>query len=250
MRRLHGTIFNDMSERQQNAYDAIAPFYREYSGGRAAYLAAVDNFIVENAPAGAASVLDVGAGDGVRGMALAKRLKADRIVLCEPSAEMAQRCRGLGLEVWQVAAEDMPENAAGFDVILCLWNVLGHVDGTAARIRALQRIARLLTDRGVVFFDVNNRHNASAYGWIRVLGRAIVDSLRPDEHRGDASFEWHIGEVTIPAMGHLFTPGEVERIVTASGLRVRRTAAVDYVSGKLSQCAFRGQLLYMAGKPT
>jgi hypothetical protein len=53
-------------------YDALAPHYREYAGGKSAYLAAVDRFVLENLPAGADSLLDVGAGDGVRAMALAR----------------------------------------------------------------------------------------------------------------------------------------------------------------------------------
>ena len=83
-------------ERAGDIYDALAPHYREYARRRAPYLAAVDRFIVRQAPAPVSALLDVGAGDGVRGMALARELKAARVVLCEPSREMAARCRALG----------------------------------------------------------------------------------------------------------------------------------------------------------
>ena len=93
-------------------YDALAPHYREYARSRQAYLAAVDRFILRaRARRRVEAVLDVGAGDGVRGMALARRLAARRVVLCEPSREMAARCRELGADaVWEVPAEQLPQS--------------------------------------------------------------------------------------------------------------------------------------------
>ena len=44
----------------------LAPHYRDYSASKAPYLDAIDKIIVDRIPAGARSLLDVGAGDGVR----------------------------------------------------------------------------------------------------------------------------------------------------------------------------------------
>jgi SAM-dependent methyltransferase len=230
-------------------YDALAPYYREYAEKRSAYLAAVDSFVLENLPAGAASLLDAGAGDGVRGMALARRAGISKIVLCEPSAGMAARCRQFApAAVWQHAVEDIPPVGERFDVILCLWNVLGHLAGSAERVRALTRMRELLNEDGVIFFDVNNRHNAAAYGWGRVLARVIVDVLVPDERRGDIRFEWHVGERSFPATGHLFVPAEIERLIAQAGLAVKSRTAIDYATGARSRWALRGQLVFMAGR--
>jgi SAM-dependent methyltransferase len=230
-----------------DTYDALAPHYREYSRGRQAYLEAVDRVILRHAPAKVESVLDVGAGDGVRGMALARRLEARRVVLAEPSREMAARCRELGADaVWEVPAERLPQGEPRFDVILCLWNVLGHLPDRAPRLAALKAMRELLAPAGALYFDVNNRHNAAAYGWLKVLARRCVDFLSPDERRGDASYEWRIGGRSLPAMGHLFTPAEIEGMIEASGLRVARRVAVDYATGGESRSPYRGQLLYQA----
>jgi SAM-dependent methyltransferase len=229
-------------------YDALAPHYREYARSKESYLAAVDRFIVQHAPAPVQALLDVGAGDGVRGMALARTLKAERVVLCEPSREMAARCRALGPDtVWELPAEQLPESEPPFDVIVCLWNVLGHLAGRERRLAALRAMRRLLAPAGAVFLDVNNRHNAAAYGWWKVLGRRVADCVAPDERRGDARYEWKIAGLSLPAVGHLFTPGEVEGMIAASGLRVTRRLAVDYATGAYSESPFRGQLLYQAG---
>ena len=229
-------------------YDALAPHYREYARSRQAYLAAVDSFVLRHAPVSPAAVLDVGAGDGVRGVRLARQLNAGRIVLCEPSREMAAHCRNLGADaVWEAAAENLTGDAARFEVVLCLWNVLGHVADRPRRLAALQAIRRALAPAGAVFLDVNNRHNAAAYGSWKVLGRRLVDAVWPDERRGDAEYAWNVGGVSLRGRGHLFTPAEIEEMIAEAGLRVIRRVAVDYATGDCSSSPYRGQLLYQAG---
>lgn len=227
-------------------YDALAPSYRDYAATRSAYLDAVDGFVAERVPAGASSLLDVGAGDGVRAMALARRCGIGHVVLCEPSAALARKCRELPAEeVWETAADAIPPTAKRFDVITSLWNVLGHMRDSAERVRALVRLRGLLTPGGRLFVDLNNRHNAAAYGWLRVAGRVVLDALAPDERRGDASFEWKVAGRSIPAMGHLFTPAEASSLFAQAGLRLLERAAIGYADGGRSHSPFAGQLAFI-----
>jgi SAM-dependent methyltransferase len=230
----------------EGAYDLLAPHYREYADGRATYLDAVDGFILERAPR-EGRMLDVGAGDGVRGMRLAQALGAERIVLCEPSPRMAGLCRAHGAdEVWESSAQALPAVDERFDVVVCLWNVLGHLPDRAARVAALGEMRRLLAPGGRVYFDVNNRHNARAYGRWRVALRRWIDRLAPDDRRGDTSFEWRVADRRIPATGHLFTPREIEAIVLSAGLAIVRWLAIDYVTGSRSDDLREGQILVEA----
>jgi SAM-dependent methyltransferase len=227
-------------------YDSLAPYYREYAKRRSSYLDAIDAVILEHAPKTAAALLDVGAGDGVRGMSLARRMDARHIVLSDFSAEMAALCRAAGAdEVWQCAAQDLPGAGPRFDVVLCLWNVLGHLPDRSARISALQRMSAMLAPGGRIFLDVNNRHNAASYGRLRVMGRRLLDALLPDERRGDAGFDWHIAGKIFPTKGHLFTPAEMAALVSSSGLKLARCVAVDYETGKISNSLFEGQILFI-----
>ena len=230
-------------------YDALAAHYREYSEKRAPYLRAVEAFVARRAPAGAQSLLDVGAGDGVRGAALAQGLGMTRLVLAEPSEKMAELCaKQHGAVVWRTTAEALPLDQGRFDVILCLWNVLGHMPGRRARVAGLRRLAALLAPGGRLFLDVNNRHNAASYGWGKVAWRVVVDAVKPDERRGDSSFEWEIDGRRIPAMGHLFTPAEMDGLLRAGGLRTVRRVCVDYATGAESENRFSGQLVYEAAR--
>jgi 2-polyprenyl-3-methyl-5-hydroxy-6-metoxy-1,4-benzoquinol methylase len=231
-------------------YDALAPHYREYAERKSVYLAAIDRFILDNAPRNPTAVLDVGAGDGVRGMALARSLGAGITVLADASVEMIARCRQLNpTESWLCEAQRLPATRHRFDVILCLWNVLGHLPDRASRVQALRSMQAVLAPAGSIFFDVNNRQNARNYGRLRVLGRVILDAVLPDERRGDAAFEWKIGNASFPAMGHLFTPAEIEAVIADGGLRIVKRVAADYATGKISPSRHAGQLVYQLGNP-
>ena len=226
-------------------YDALAPDYQEYAAKRAIYLAAVDAFIRERVPPSARRLLDVGSGDGVRAMALARACAFETVVLSDVSVEMVERCRALApTAVWRTPAQDLPDEGLRFDVITCLWNVLGHVPARADRLAALRRMRALLATGGMVFLDVQNRHNAAAYGRGRVLARLVLDRLRPDEKRGDTSFDWKIGRNTIRGHGHLFTPAEIGGLLQEAGLRIVERVAVDYATGQRSPSPLRGQLAF------
>jgi SAM-dependent methyltransferase len=227
-------------------YDALAPYYRDYADTRAAYLAGVDAFVREGMPTAPSALLDVGSGDGVRAMALARACGMGIVVLNDASAEMAARCRALApADVWQVPAQQLPDTDTRFDAITCLWNVLGHVPTRNARLHALRRMASLLAPGGRLFLDVQNRHNAAAYGRWRVYGRVVLDALWPDEQRGDSSFNWHIGGRTFRGRGHLFTRREIWALIEEAGLRVVGWAAIDYATGARSQSQLTGQLAFV-----
>jgi len=226
------------------AYDRLAPHYRRYAAGRAAYLSAVDRYVVEHAARGA-RMLDVGAGDGVRGMNLARLIGASRLVLCDSSPRMAALCREQQAdEVWELDAQALPADGAGFEVITCLWNVLGHLQGRGARVAALTGMRRLLAPDGRIFCDVNNRHNAHAYGRTRVMLRRLMDGMVRNDKRGDSTFEWNVAGERIPVTGHLFTPREMRDLVDSAGLEIEERLAVDYVTGIRSSALWNGQLVY------
>lgn len=225
-------------------YDRLAPHYRGFAQGRAIYLEAVDRYVTEHAVHGG-RMLDVGSGDGVRAVRIARDLGASRLVLSEPSAGMAALCREQTVDaVWQTPAQELPDSSERFEVVTCLWNVLGHLPGREARIAAFEGMRRLLAPRGQIFCDVNNRHNARAYGAARVMARRFIDGVMPDERRGDTCFEWVVGGERISATGHLFTPREMRGLIAAAGLVVTHELAIDYATGAVSECPWDGQLVY------
>ena len=145
--------------------------------------------------------------------------------------------------MWPCAAEELPVDAQRFDVVTCLWNVLGHVEGRGPREAALTRMAALLLPQGQMFFDVHNRYNARTAGLGRVVGRMIRDRVVADETNGSVVFDWTIDGRQIPSKGYLFTEPEVRHLCAAAGLRVVHRQFVDYATGD-ARPWWGGQMLF------
>ena len=100
----------------------------------------MDALVVSEIPAGSQSLLDVGAGDGARARRIARAAGLNEVTLLEPSAEM-RRHWPADAKGWTMRAEELKSVAGEFDVIICLWNVLGHIFPAANRIEALRQFA-------------------------------------------------------------------------------------------------------------
>jgi len=237
------------SKIKQSFYDNLAPHYRNYSDKKANYLKTIDKLIIEHGPKKAISLLDVGAGDGLRATKLAQNLKIKKVSLVEPSKEMVKLCKKLKVHaVHQAYAQTMPTFKDKFDIVLCLWNVLGHISNHKNRVKALRKMKENLSDNGIIFLDVNNRYNASSYGWVNILSKIIIDTILPDEKRGDVSYSWLIDDKKIPGMGHLFTPSELTGLIKESGLKVTKKYFVNYISGEMGKTFFQGQMFFIIQK--
>jgi 2-polyprenyl-3-methyl-5-hydroxy-6-metoxy-1,4-benzoquinol methylase len=251
------------------AYDRLPAHYADLSHRRKAYLRGVEREIISRIPKGSRSLLDVGAGDGIRAMRIASQAGIERVVLVEPSKEMAGRSSKLA-EVWPVRAEDLLPDAVDkthwacgpgtdegvrphtilsnsitekFDIITCLWNVLGHIPRHEKRLRALTAIAHLLAPKGRLFLDVTHRYNLNSYGVLPTSARWIHDLFSPSETNGDVLANW--GKAGITTYGHVFTHGEITRQAEAAGLELEERLVIDYDDGRIRRFAFQGNLLYI-----
>ena len=228
------------------AYDAIAPLYQEYSSKRQAYLDAVDELVISNLSP-KFRLLDIGAGDGRRLKKIRERVGLTDIIAVEPSPEMARICEdSVGVPVYREIGENIDKLDIGhFDVVTALWNIFGHIPNSWARYKTLVNIAQKLGRGGRLMLDVNNRHNASAYGSWNVFIRVLIDWLNFKESRGDAQYKWKIGDQTFNASGHLFTPSEIEKLFEEAGFTVLERYSLNYASGEISRSKYLGQLFYI-----
>lgn len=233
------------------AYDAIAPLYGRLAERRDAYLDGIDGMITQLIPQGSRSLLDIGAGDGRRSLRLAEASGLHTVVLVEPSAGMrAGHPRGeSGVLSLPLRAEDLHRLEPAFDVIVCLWNVLGHVPTRLARTEMLRQCGRLLGPRGRIFIDVSHRYNARHYGLATTATRYVGDRLWPRECQGDVVVTWETAGEPIRTFGHVFTGAEVQAMCQSAGLEVERRFVVDYATGIQQRHASQGHLLY-ALRPT
>jgi SAM-dependent methyltransferase len=227
------------------AYDAIAPLYAAYSGKYRDYLNAVDQLVIDRLAPGV-RLLDVGSGDGRRLQKIASARQLTDVVSVEPSTEMAALCRATtGFPVHQLFGDALDTlDESGFGAITALWNVFGHMADSKVRLQTLHGMKKKLAPGGSILLDVNNRHNQLAYGRFNVLKRRVIDALAFDETRGDAHYEWKIGNESFPASGHLFTPAEIQALFGQAGLKVAERYSVNYASGEVSASPLNGQLFF------
>jgi SAM-dependent methyltransferase len=226
------------------AYDRIAPMFGSLAEQRMRYLDAVDQIVTSHIPIGSRSLLDVGTGDGRRALRIAEAVNLTEIVLLEPSQGM-QRRSATPAPFRTLRAEQLDSLHGRFDVIVCLWNVLGHVFPHAARAEAMRQFARLALPRGRIFVDVNHRYNAAHYGAARTAIRFLHDRIHPDEKNGDVVASWNVEGAPCSVRGHVFTQREFRSLTLAAGLTIEKRFVVDYATGQPRRFSFQGNLLYM-----
>lgn len=226
------------------AYDRIAPTYARLVEERRAYLDAVDRLVVAGIPPGSRSLLDVGAGHGARAGRIARATGVGDLVLLEPSAVMRSHCPAEAT-MWAMRAEDLHGQQGSFDVITCLWNVLGHIHPAVSRLEALRQFARLASPAGKIFIDLNHRYNARHYGALATAVRFLRDRVSPGDGNGDVTVTWNIEGGRCATTGHVFTHAEFTSLARSAGLSVERRFAIDYASGELRRRNCEGNLLYV-----
>lgn len=226
------------------AYDRIAPDYARISSERQPYLDAVERLVIARIPRGRRSLLDVGGGNGSRAARIAAAAGLNETVLLEPSARMRQGCPP-DATVWAMRAEDLGSREGSFDVITCLWNVLGHVSPAASRVEVLRQFARLISPKGRIFIDVNHRYNARHYGALKTAARFLRDLGSRAGANGDVRVAWTVGGEPCATIGHVFTHREFAGLCQAAGLRIEARFVIDYASGERRRWSFAGNLTYI-----
>ena len=120
--------------------------------------------------------------------------------------------------------DDLP--ARSFDYVICMFSTLGLVRGRANRLAMLQEVRRLLKPGGIFVFHVHNR-------WFNLFvpegRRWLLHTHFVGPWRG-----YELGDKImrnyqyLPEMFlHIFSLGEVRRLVRLAGLRIRELVCVN-----------------------
>lgn len=226
------------------AYDRLGLGLAAIRAARQAYCDGIDQLILADLPAAASSLLDVGSGEGERAEAIARTADVDEITLLEPSAGMRSLMQS-PREIWTDRIEDLPPITRRFEVITCLWNVLGHVPSPEMRLQALRTMCSLLSPNGRLFLDVQNRYNARAYGTLSTFGRWLQDRIAPSPDNGDVTVRWKSNAGEVVTYGHVFTPHEMSKLIGAAGLKIVKQNFVDYGTGKICDSQFSGSMFFV-----
>ena len=178
-------------------------------------------------------LIDLGCGTG----RLSVTLAADgyTCVAVDLSEEMlaivGEKAAAAGVEIERIEANLVDLSAiadASFDYAACLFQTLGLIDGGEFRRRAVEHAYRLLRPGGVFVLHVHNRwFNVWTGHGRRLLAGDLWNSLLGRQTPGDYRMPAHQGLGPMPM--HLFTRGEVERLLRGVGFEIVkvRPIAVD-----------------------
>lgn len=230
-------------------YNRLAPYFRLYSKRKQLYLNSVDKIIIRSIDKKGTHMLDVGAGDGLRGSKLFKNLGFKKIVSIDNSSEMVSLYkRGFKRKIYKldISSNDTMIVLDKFDVITCLWNVLGHISTQKKRLKALINMKKLLKGNGKIFIDVSNRYNIAYYGWLNVITNMIRDLIFHSERNGEFAYDLHINKlISIPSSNHFFTPYEMKALIEEAGLFIDRQLYINYSTGLIESTFLKGSLFYI-----
>lgn len=230
----------------QITYDQLAPFYRQISLERNNYLSSVDNIITPYL-LGNKTLIDLGSGDGIRISQLAKKVNVHEVILIDNSNEMVKLSKKIPKVkvVKSSIVSYLPKKK--FDVVTCLWNVLGHMDQVDDIKKVILNIdANILKKGGMLLLDVNNRYNILAYG----LGQVIINIIRDlfGINKRYVEFYKKMDRRHVKMKVHFFNPYEIENYLKDTTLKITKKYYINYNTGKIESVFWRGQILYIIKK--
>lgn len=224
-------------------YKLIAPKYRAFSDERSDYLEAINNLVCSHAPKETKRYLDAGAGDGKRALLISSRINAAETSLLDSCADMLPSIEDCppGVAALCMPISDINEDGQ-YDLITCLWNVIGHIPTRKERVDALIAMRRALSPRGRLMIDVNNRHNYE-YGISNVIKNFLIGLFKPSR-RG--RFDLQNGASTHSV--HISSHREMLQLIRESNMHIEARYTVSYRSGDLKSWTWQGQLFYVLKK--
>lgn len=223
-------------------YNLVADEYEMLRIKRSAYLDKIDSLIISDFFMKAKRILDVGSGDGSRGLKIFQGICADEIWMVEESRKMAEQIKmGERIKVYVGPIQNF-RSEQKFDLILCLWNILGHISSFAERVQVLTMLKSFLSDDGLIAIDINNRHNIRHYGVKNVMIN-IIKSMFMSE---PGWFLISNHKATTKVYIHSYF--EIRRMISLSGLKIKSFRVIDYDNGDEHSNLLKGQFLFYLQK--
>jgi len=224
-------------------YDSIADSYGAQSKERLKYLNAIDDLIVEKLKSNSnINYLDIGSGDGRRALKISNSLDVFTTTLLDDSEGMLKLLDDKNVMYEQLSIFDFETNEK-FDLITCLWNVIGHFPSKDYRLSFFNKIDKLLSERGILIFDVNNRYNISYYGIENVMRNLMNDQFNSNEN-GWFPLKSESAETKV----YIHNPFDIKEYLNNTPLKLIDTIYVNYETGEIEKTFFEGQLLYIIGR--
>lgn len=171
----------------------------------------------------------------------------DRCLCFHPNKAILADISNKNLSITNNNANTNINTNTKFDIVICLWNVLGHIENENKRIIAFKNIKNITQNNGLLFFDVSNRYNAKHYG-IRCVFKNIINNCFLKRKENNIKYFIKITDnLSVKTKSHFFSLKEIKKILKKVGFKIVKIYFIDYKNGKCHLWnQFRGQIFVIA----
>lgn len=217
-------------------YNQLTSCYEDITEKRIDYLNAVDDLILERLHAmSEVSLVDIGAGNGKRTRKLVNEIDLKKLLLIEPSISFVDQLYNIfnSKDVFHGDLRNYGKESGQFNIALCLWNVLAHVDNPLVFLKAIHS---LLQKEGTLIFDVNNRFNIKEYG----IKNVIINLLKNSIFKNSGSFTLNTNEIKTKV--YIYSLAEITALLNEAGFEINFVKFINYKTGEVEKSQWSGQI--------
>lgn len=226
----------------QSFYNQVNSDYDDISEKRIEYLNAIDHLILECLHGmDDVCLVDIGAGNGKRTKNLIRNIDIKKLLLIEPSIAFVEQLKQAFNPnvVFHGDVVDYKKKPGQFNIAICLWNVIAHVDNP---ITFLKAIHSLLQAGGTLIFDINNRFNIKEYGIKNVVINLVKNSISADP----GSFTLNTNAIKTKV--YIYNLAEITALLNETGFDINLVKFVNYKTGKTEKSQWAGQIFLVCKK--
>ena len=207
-------------------YDNLSKTYDQISKKKRKYLDSIDQEIFNFLKSlNINTILDVGIGDGRRSNKYITKLNFSEknFYGIEPSTKMyleakenfneKQNIFNINLESYQTDQK--------FDLIMCLWNVIGHVSNLEIFIK---KVSELISRKGYFIFDYNNIYNLKEYGLRSFMSNLLCGFFKD-------KFEFRVVSNNDDTLVNYYKSSYLSKILSINNLKVINKIYINYQDG-------------------
>lgn len=207
-------------------YDNLSSKYDYISEKRRNYLESIDqeilNFIK---PLNINLILDVGLGNGKRSYKYITKLNLSekKFYGIEPSKKMYLESLKIFNEkenIFNINLESYLTHKK-FDLIMCLWNVIGHVSNLEIFIK---KVSDLCSYNGYFIFDFNNIYNLKEYGFRSFIYNLFVSLFK-------YKFKFRAVNDNDNTLVKYYKPNYLSKILSLNNFKIIKKIHINYQDG-------------------
>lgn len=192
-------------------------------------------------------ILDVGCGTGTRARELLKTLDHYEYYGCDISTKMIAKATQNGLSnISYGDVTNLQYENGKFDIVLCLFNVLGYLHHESDILKALSELSRVVKDDGVIFIDVmNQQHVGEKLQYKKRYFSHLITTIKSYMFFGKPYgqlFKLSIDNKQLEGYVRGFRAKEIKRLVSKANLEIIKSHIVGYDSGQIHSDIKKGQI--------